>query len=123
MDRRGLGESGGLRPGALERERAPLPTEKELSFTPTARCFRPKPARYSSREDRSSTLVTAASITSITCQGQGRSEMKIRATPCPCSQPVQNLGVPTRRKGRPLFIWDQRQKAACVCLLQALTLW
>lgn len=56
-------------PAALEQESTPLPTEKEPSLTPTARCFLPKPARYSSREDRSSTLVTAASITSITCEG------------------------------------------------------
>lgn len=94
-----LGERSGPRPGALERVRAPLPTEKELSFTPTARCFLPRLARYSSSEDRSSTLVTAASITSITCQGQGSSETERLKQPHLLTITAQGMRV--RKQERP----------------------
>lgn len=57
---------------------------------PTARCFLPRPARYSSSEDRSSTWVTAVSITSITCQSQGSTE-KERPEQPPCSQPESRI--------------------------------
>lgn len=84
-------ESGGLGSGS-----APLPTEKELSLTPTARCFLPRPARYSSSEDRSSTLVTAVSITSITCQGQGSSEPERPEQSHLLTTTVQNRGGPSQ---------------------------
>lgn len=93
-----LGERSGPRPGALERVRAPLPTEKELSFTPTARCFLPRLARYSSSEDRSSTLVTAASITSITCQGQGSSETERLEQPHLLTITAEGMRVPKQER-------------------------
>lgn len=112
-DRRGLGESGSLRPGAL-REKGPFTHQKELSFTPTAPVLPAQAGQVLSRRTGPPHWSLQHRSPASPAKVKVSSEMEIRATPCPCSQPVQNSGVLTRRKGRPGYLGSETKGSLCL---------